>query len=102
MLRRAACSSRFRRAKQRVAVDRCPIGVFHGAQVGGYPGLAGGDGLAVLSTVGALGQALAESFYFADVGFAFVGLGGDGEEGDAGGIGVEDEGDRLAFWVAAG
>ena len=68
-----------------VAFDRHPVGLFDGAQAGGYPGLAGGDGLAVAAAVGAFGQALAEAFYFAEVGFAFVGVGGDGEDGDAGG-----------------
>ena len=101
MLRRAACSSSRRRAEQRVAVDRHPVGVLDGAQPGGYPRFAGGDGLAVAAAVGAFGQALAEAFYFAEVGFAFVGVRGDGEDGDAGGGGVQDEGDGLAFGVAA-
>jgi hypothetical protein len=39
---------------------------------------------------------------FADVGFAFVGVGGDGEDDGVGRSGVEDEGDGLGFGVAAG
>ncbi len=35
------------------------------------------------------------------MGFAFVGVRGDSEEGDAGGGGVEDEGDGLAVGVPA-
>ncbi len=41
---------------------------------------------------------MAESFYFAEVGFSFVGMRGDGDAGEAG---VKDEGDGLAFGVAA-
>jgi len=43
------------------------VGVLDGAQPGGDPGLAGGDGLAVAPTIGAFGQAGAESFDLADV-----------------------------------
>jgi hypothetical protein len=39
---------------------------------------------------------------FEDVGFAFVGVGGDSKNGGAGGGGVEDEGDGLAFGIVAG
>ena len=85
-----------------VAFDGHAVGVLDGAEPGGYPGLAGGDGLAVAAAVGAFGQGLAEAFDFADVGFAFVGVRGDGEDGDAGGGGVEDEADGLAVGVAAG
>ena len=35
-----------------VAVDRYPVGLLDGTQAGGYPGLADGDGLAVLPAVG--------------------------------------------------
>ena len=42
-----------------VALDCYAVGVFDGSQAGGYPGLAGGDGLAVAAAVGAFGQALA-------------------------------------------
>jgi hypothetical protein len=63
-------------------LGRGAVGLFDGAQPGGYAGLAGGDGLAVASAVGAFGQVLAGPFDFADVGFAFVGVGGGGEQGD--------------------
>ncbi len=102
MLRRAACSSSRRRAEQRVAVDRRPVGLFDGAEAGGYPGLAGGDGLAVAAAVGAFGEVLAVAFYFADVGFSFVGVGGEGEDGGAGGGGVQDQADGAADGVVAG
>ena len=36
------------------------------------------------------------------MGFAFVGVRGDGEHGDAGRVGVEDEGDCAGFRVMAG
>jgi hypothetical protein len=39
---------------------------------------------------------------FADVGFSFVGVGGDGVHGDVGGGGVEDEADRAGLGVTAG
>ena len=102
MLRRAACSGGLRRPEHGVAFDGHAVGLFDGAEAGGYPGFAGGDGLAVAAAVGAFGQALAEPLDFADVGFSFVGVRGDGEDGDAGGGGVQDEGDGLAFGVAAG
>jgi len=70
------------------------------AQAGGYPGLAGGDGLAVALAVGAFKQVAAESFDFADVGFLLVGVRGDGEEGGVGGGGIQDEADRLAVGIA--
>ena len=73
-----------------------------GAEAGGDPGLAGGDGLAVAAAVGAFGQFLPGPFDLAEVGFAFVGVGGDGEQGDVGGGGVQDEADRLGVGVAAG
>ncbi len=59
-----------------------------GSQPGGYPCLAGGDGLAVAAAVGVFGEVLGVAFYFADVGFAFVGVGGEGEDGGAGGGGI--------------
>ena len=93
MLRRAACSGGLRRPERGVAFDGHAVGVLDGAEAGGYPGLAGGDGLAVASAVGAFGQVLAVAFYFADVGFAFVGVGGEGEDGGAGGGGVQDQAD---------
>jgi hypothetical protein len=65
----------------------CLVGVLDGAQPGGDPGLAGGDGLAVASAVGPFGQVSAVLFDFADVGFAFVGVRGQGEYSDARGGG---------------
>ena len=73
------------------------VGLLDGAQAGGDAGFAGGDGLAVASAVGAFGQVLAGAFDFAEVGFAFVGVPGDREQGDVRGGGVEDEADGLAF-----
>ena len=64
------------------AWSRCEGGLFDGAQPGSYAVFAGGDGLAVASTAGTFGQVLAGPFDFADVGFAFVGVGSDGEQGD--------------------
>jgi hypothetical protein len=78
------------------------VGLFDGAQSGGDSGLAGCDGLAVAAAVGALGQVLAGSFDLADVGFALVGVGGDGEHGDGGGGVVKDEADGLGLGVVAG
>ena len=83
-------------------LDRRSVGVFDGAETGGDAGFAGGDGLAVSAAVGALGQAATGAFDLADVGFAFVGMGGDGEEGDVGGGGVQDQTDGLGVGVAAG
>ena len=73
-----------------------------GAEAGGYPGFAGGDGLAVAAAVGAFGQGLGVALDFADVGFAFVGVGGDGEHDGVSRGGIEDEGDGVGFGVAAG
>ena len=73
-----------------------------GTQPGGYPHPASGDSLAVLSAVGAYGEGLAVALDFADVGFAFVGVGGDGDDDAVGRGGVKDEGDGLGFGVAAG
>ena len=101
-LRRTACSGGLRRPERDVAFDGHAVGVLDGAQAGGYPGFAGGDGLAVAAAVGVFGQGLGVALDFADVGFAFVGVGGDGEDDGAGGGGVEDEGDGLGFGVAAG
>jgi hypothetical protein len=76
--------------------------VFDGAQPDDNAGLAGSDGLAVAAAVGVFGQGLAVGLDFADVGFAFVGVGGDGEDDGVGRGGVEDEGDGLGFGVVAG
>ena len=101
MLMRSACSGGLGRPEHDVPLDRHAVGLLDGAETGGYPGLAGGDGLAVASAVGAFGQGLADSFYFADVGFSFVGVRGDREDDDAGGGGVEDQRDGLAFGAVA-
>ena len=102
MLRRTACSGGLGRPEHGVALDGHAVGVLDGAQAGGYPGFAGGDGLAVAAAVGVFGEGLAVALDFADVGFAFVGVGGDGEHDGVGRGGVEDEGDGLGFGVAAG
>ena len=102
MLRHVTSSGALWWTEGDVTLDGHAVGVLNGAETGGYPGLAGGDGLAVTAAVGAFGEVLAESFYFADVGFAFVGVGGDGEDRGAGGGGVQDKGDGLAFGVASG
>ena len=52
------CSGGLRRAKDGVAFDGHAVGVLRGAQAGGYPGFAGGDGLAVAAAIGAFGQGL--------------------------------------------
>jgi len=57
-----------------IAVDRRPVGLFHGSQPGGDPGFAGGDGLAVAPAVGAFGQVLTVLLDFADVGFTIAGV----------------------------
>ena len=72
------------------AFDGRAVGVLDGVETGGNPGFAGSDGLAVLAAIGAFGQGLAIALDFADVGFAFVRVGGDGEDRGAGGGGVED------------
>jgi hypothetical protein len=101
MLGRAKCSGRLGRRRCDVAIDGHPVGMLDGAEPGSYPGLAGGDGLAVAAAIGAFGQGLAVAFDFADVGFAFVGVGSDGEQGDVGGGVVQDEADDLGFAVPA-
>ena len=91
-----------RRRIRGVAVDGGAVGLLDGAQPGGDPGLAGGDGLAVAPAVGAFGQVLAGPLDLAEVGLSLVGMSGDGEQGDVGGGGVQDEADRLGLGVAAG
>jgi hypothetical protein len=85
MLRRATHSAELGGGEYGVAFDGRSVGVLNGSQPGGNPCLAGGDGLAVASAVGAFGQALAELLDFADVGFSLVGVRGDGEDGGIGG-----------------
>jgi hypothetical protein len=64
------------------------VGVLDGAEADGYTGLAGGYGLAVAAAVGAFGEGLAVALDFAHVGFAFVGVGGDGVDRGAGRGGI--------------
>jgi hypothetical protein len=99
---RAKRFGRLGRTDRCVALDGHPTGLLDGPQPSGHPGLAGGDGLAVASAVGSFGQALAESLDLAEVGFSLVGVGGDGEDGDAGGVSVKDKGDHLGVGVPAG
>ena len=102
MLRRTVCSGGLRQLEQGVAFDCRAVGVLDGAEAGSDSRLAGGDGLAVAAAVGGFGEGQGVALDFADVGFAFVGMGGDGEHDCVGRGGVEDEGDGLAFGVAAG
>jgi len=101
-LRRTECPGGLLRLCCRAALDRHSIGVLDGAETGGDAGVACGDGLAVAAAVGAFGQVLAGPLDLADVGLAFVGVGGDGEQGDVGGGGVQDEADGLGLGVVAG
>jgi hypothetical protein len=101
-IRRAGGACELGRAEHGVALDGYAVCLFDGAQAGGYPGVAGGDGLAVAAAVRVIGQGLAVALDFADVGFAFVGVGGDGEHDGVGRGGVEDESYGLGFGVAAG
>jgi hypothetical protein len=70
--------------------------------LGGNSGFAGGDDFTVLPAVGALGQSLAEELDFTDVGFAVVGVGGDGVHRDVGGGGIQDEADRAVVGIPSG
>jgi hypothetical protein len=101
-LRRTECPGGLLRRGLCAALDGGAVGLLDGAQPGGDPGLAGGDGLAVAAAVGALGQAAAGPLDLTDVGLSLVGVRGDGEHGDVGGGGVQDEADRLGLGVAAG
>jgi hypothetical protein len=102
VFRRAERAGWLRGPERDSAVNGRPVGSLDDPQPGGYAGLAGGHGLAVAPTVGAFGQALAESLDLADVGLSLVGVRGDGEHGGVGGGGVQDEADRLALGVPAG
>jgi hypothetical protein len=95
-------SSELGRPGHHVALDRRPVGLLDGPQSDGHSRLAACDGLAVASAVGALGKPSAELLDLAEVGFALVGVGGDGEYRDVGGGGVHDEADRLGLGVATG
>ena len=79
LLNRAGRSDGLRRPEHGAALDGRVIGVLDGAQPSGNPGLTGGDGLAVAPTIGAFGQVGAVLFDFADVGFAFIGVRGEGD-----------------------
>src|SRR5271165_6502474 len=52
MLRRTACAGGLWRPVHGVALDGLPVRVLDSPESCGYPGLAGGDGLAVAPTVG--------------------------------------------------
>ena len=64
-----------------------------------YPTITGHP--SVPEEIRELVRRLAESFYFEDMGLAFGGVRGDGKDGDAGGGGIEDDADGLAFGVPA-
>ncbi len=102
MLRGTACAGGLRWPEHDVALECCAVGLLDGAQTVGNAGFPGSDGLAVAAAVGAFGQVLGVPLDFAEVGFALVGVRGEGEEGGAGGGGVQDEADGLAFRVVAG
>ena len=70
-----------------VVFDGCPAGMFDGAQAGGDAGFAGGDGLTVAAAVGVFGQGLGVALDFANMGFAFFGV-GDGEHDGVGRGGI--------------
>jgi hypothetical protein len=97
MLRRTTCSGGLGRSEHGVAFDGHSVGVFDCAQAGGHAGFAGGDGLAVAAAVGVFGEGLGVALDFADVGFAFVGVGGDGVD-DGVGRGVSRT--RVTVWVS--
>lgn len=95
-------STQWRRFNGGVAFHGTTVGAFDGAEAFGDAGFAGGDGFAVAAAPGAFGEGLAVAFDFADVGFAFTGVGGDGEQDGAGGGLVQDEADRAAIGVGQG
>src|SRR5689334_15665297 len=86
----------------RAAFECDLVGLFDGAEASGNAGFAVGDSLAVTAAVGAFGQVLGVELDFAEVGFAFLGVGGDGVDGDVRGGGVHDESDGLAVGVVVG
>jgi hypothetical protein len=85
---RTRCPGGLRWRVRGVAVGRGAVGLLDGAEPGGDPGFAGGDGLAVAAAVGAVRPVGAGMLDLAGVGFALAGVRGDGEHGDAGGGGV--------------
>src|SRR5689334_2988969 len=102
MLRRAERSDGPRRPEPGAAFDYRVTGVLDGAQPGGDPGFAGGDGLAVAPAVGPLGPVGTGPLDLAGVGFALAGVRGESKHGDARGGGIHDESDRLSLGVVAG
>jgi hypothetical protein len=56
-------------SKRFVVVECGAVGVLDGAQPGGEPGFAGGDGLAVGAAIGAFRESLAVAFDFPEVAF---------------------------------
>ena len=89
--RRGNRPDRLRPLDDGVALARDSVCVLNGAQAGGYSRFAGCNGLAVAPTLGAFGHGLAIALDLANVGFAFVGVSGDGEDDCAGGGAVEAE-----------
>lgn len=84
------------------AVDRCLVGAFDSAQVGGGSGFLEGDGFAVLPAEGADGEGLAFPLDVVGVGFAVGGAAGDGVNGGGGGGVVEGKGESPAFGIVVG
>ena len=60
-----------------------------GAETGSDPRLVDGDRLAIATAVRVFGQGLAVALDFADVGFVFVGVGGDREHDGVGRGGID-------------
>ena len=80
----AGCPGGFGGCERGVVSGYRLVGVLGGAQPGGDPGLAGGDGLAVAPTVRAFVPVGAGPLDLAGVGLALVGVRGESEHGDAG------------------
>lgn len=102
MLRIAVCSIGLERSERGTAFDGYAVGMLDIPESVRYSCLADGDGLAVAAAIGVFGERLAVALDFADVGFAVIGVGCDGEHDGVGRGGIEDEGDGLGFGVAAG
>src|SRR5208282_2419808 len=99
---RTECPGGLGRRVRGVALGRGAVGLLDGAQAGGDAGFAGGDGLPVAAAVGAFGQVVGVSLDFAEVGFAFVGVPGDREQGDVRGGGRADETDSMGLGDESG
>jgi hypothetical protein len=84
-----------------VAFGGGAVCVFDGAEASGDAGFASRNVLTVLLAVGVVREGGGVALDFADVGFAVVGVGGDRIEGDAGGVGIQDEGEGAGFGVPA-